>query len=99
MRFSDFRKILATFEFSFEDGKVNKAWLHDIKLDEARMSALDKLKKFDRDRIGGAAWALWDTTTNDVELHREEYDAHPVIEMCEAYNPDIGYLVKVLVRR
>jgi putative phosphoesterase len=52
-----------------------------------------------RDRIGGAAWALWDTTTNDVELHREEYDVHPVIEMCEAYNPDIGYLVKVLVRR
>ena len=48
------RKGTNYLSFMTEDGKVHKAWLHEIILDEARMSPLDKLKKFDRDRIGGA---------------------------------------------
>ena len=51
-----------------------------------------------RDRKPGAAWALWDTDTNDVTFYRENYDVDPVIEMCRKYNPDIKYLVEVLVR-
>ena len=35
-----------------EDGKVHKAWLHNIQVDETRMSALDKLRKFDKSRTG-----------------------------------------------
>jgi len=52
-----------------------------------------------RDRIPGAAWALWDTTTNDVEFLREKYDVNPVIENCKQFDPEINYLVKVLVRQ
>ena len=51
-----------------------------------------------RDRRPGAAWALWDTDTNDVTFYRENYDVDPVIEMCRKYNPDIKYLAEVLVR-
>jgi hypothetical protein len=47
------RKGTNYLSFVSEDSKVHKAWLHDIQVDEARMSALDKLKKFDRNRIGG----------------------------------------------
>ena len=35
-----------------EGGKVHKAWLHNIQVDESRMSALDKLRKFDKSRTG-----------------------------------------------
>ena len=56
------RKGTNYLSFVTEEGKVHKAWLHEINLwqpegfefEGARMSALDKLKKFDRDRIGGA---------------------------------------------
>jgi len=48
------RKGTNYLSFVDEEGKVHKAWLHDISIDEARMSPLDKLKKFDRNRIGGA---------------------------------------------
>ena len=51
-----------------------------------------------RDRRPDAAWALWDTDTNDVTFYRENYDVDPVIEMCRKYNPDIKYLAEVLVR-
>ena len=33
-----------------EDGKVHKAWLHEIELDEAK-SALDRLRDFDKSRV------------------------------------------------
>ena len=52
-----------------------------------------------RDRRPGAAWALWDTDTNDVTFYRENYDVDPVIEMCRKYNPDIKYLADVLLRK
>jgi putative phosphoesterase len=51
-----------------------------------------------RDRKPGASWALWETTTNNVEFFREKYDVNSVIKMCKKYDPDIGYLVDVLVR-
>jgi len=50
-----------------------------------------------RDRKQGACWALWDTTMNSVEFFREEYDFLPVIEMCKQYDPELSYLVDVLV--
>jgi hypothetical protein len=46
------RKGTNYLSFVSEDGKVHKAWLHDIQVDETRMSALDKLKKFDKSRTG-----------------------------------------------
>ena len=51
-----------------------------------------------RDRKPGASWALWDTVTNNVEFLRERYDVNPVIEMCKKFDPDVRYLVDVLVR-
>jgi len=51
-----------------------------------------------RDRKFGAAWAIWDSDTNDVMFCREEYDTKPVIEMCRQYDPEITYLVDVFGR-
>lgn len=51
-----------------------------------------------RDRKPGAAWALWDTDTNEVNFYREEYDLNLVISMCRKHNPDIAYLSEVLTR-
>jgi len=50
-----------------------------------------------RDRKQGACWALWDTAMNSVEFFREEYDFLPVIEMCKQYDPELSYLVDILV--
>jgi len=52
-----------------------------------------------RDRKCGAAWAVWDSDTNDVMFCREEYDTQPVIEMCKQYDPEIPYLIDVLGRK
>ena len=51
-----------------------------------------------RDRTPGASWALWDTITNDVDFYREKYDTIPIIEMCKRYDPEMKYIVNVLVR-
>lgn len=51
-----------------------------------------------RDRKPGAAWALWDTATNEIELRREHYDANPVIAICRKNDPSLDYLVDVLLR-
>ena len=52
-----------------------------------------------RDRKPGASWVFWDTTTNQFDFHREKYDATPVINMCRENDPNINYLVDVLVRK
>ena len=52
-----------------------------------------------RNRKPGAAWALWDTTKNDIEFFRESYDVSPVVKMCKKIDPKIKYLSKVLVRK
>ena len=52
-----------------------------------------------RDRIPGAAWALWDTDLNKVNFYKEEYDVNLIIDMCKKHNPDIDYLSKVLIRK
>ena len=51
-----------------------------------------------RDHNISASWAIWDTTKNDVNFFREQYDANPVIEMCKKYDPKINYLINVLMR-
>ena len=43
------RKGTNYLSFVAEDGKVHKAWLHDIS--ESKLSALDRLKKFDKSRV------------------------------------------------
>ena len=45
-------KVQTIYHYVTEDGKVHKAWLHNIQVDESRMSALDKLRKFDKSRTG-----------------------------------------------
>ena len=52
-----------------------------------------------RNRKSGAAWALWDTTNNDVVFFIESYDVYPVVEMCNKFDPEIKYLADVLVRK
>ena len=44
------RKGTNYLSFMTEDGKIHKAWLHDIELDEAK-SALDRLRDFDKSRV------------------------------------------------
>jgi predicted phosphodiesterase len=51
-----------------------------------------------RDRKPGAAWALWDTAAHEVTLRRTAYDPTPTIEECRWRDPDLNYLVNVLVR-
>ena len=51
-----------------------------------------------RDRIPGACWALWDTDTRTVSLHRESYDATPLIAECRRRDPSLHYLQDVLIR-
>jgi len=51
-----------------------------------------------RDHNISASWAIWDTTKNDVQFFREQYDANPVIEMCKKYDPKVKYLIDVLMR-
>lgn len=51
-----------------------------------------------RDRIPGACWVLWDTSNNEFQFFREKYDPTQVIEMCKKHDPDLSYLVDVLIR-
>jgi len=52
-----------------------------------------------RDRIPGACWVLWDTITNEFIFQREKYDVSAVIEMCKKFDPELSYLVNVLIRK
>ena len=51
-----------------------------------------------RDRRPGACWALWDTASHAVTLHRESYDAAPLIAEARRRDPQLPYLWKVLTR-
>ena len=53
------RKGTNYLSFISEDSKVHKAWLHDIQVDEARMSALNKLRKFDKSRVAAGKPAIF----------------------------------------
>jgi hypothetical protein len=53
------RKGTNYLSFVSEDSKVHKAWLHDIQVDEARMSALNKLRKFDKSRVAAGKPAIF----------------------------------------
>lgn len=51
-----------------------------------------------RDRIQGAAWALYDTASGKVSLHREPYDPGPIIMQARERDPGLPYLANVLTR-
>lgn len=51
-----------------------------------------------RDRKQGASWALWDTETHDVEFFRENYEINKIVDLCTKYDPELNYLVDVLIR-
>ncbi|HBT44425.1 MAG TPA: metallophosphoesterase [Rhodospirillaceae bacterium] len=51
-----------------------------------------------RDRRPGACWALWDTASHAVTLHRESYDAAALIAEARRRDPQLPYLWKVLTR-
>tara|TARA_B100001540_G_scaffold52896_1_gene47870 strand:+ start:269 stop:970 length:702 start_codon:yes stop_codon:yes gene_type:complete len=52
-----------------------------------------------RDRKPGASWVLWNTTSNEFNFFREEYDIKPVVDMCKKYDPNKKYLIDVLKRK
>ena len=52
-----------------------------------------------RDRKPGASWVLWNTTSNEFNFCREEYDIKPVVDMCKKYDPNKKYLIDVLKRK
>ncbi len=51
-----------------------------------------------RDRVPGAAWALLDSETGQVELKREPYDIHSVANEARQIHPKLNYLSEVLLR-
>jgi putative phosphoesterase len=51
-----------------------------------------------RDRIPGAAWALYDTTSGEVSLRRESYAMEQIVAEARARDPDLPYLADVLTR-
>lgn len=51
-----------------------------------------------RDGGRSACWALWDTTTNNVELRRTAWDPAPVMAECRRRDPHVPYLADILVR-
>lgn len=51
-----------------------------------------------RDRIPGACWALWDTGTHVVSLHREAYDVTSLLAQIRMNDPELDYLSRVLTR-
>jgi predicted phosphodiesterase len=52
-----------------------------------------------RDGDPRAAWALWDAETGVVTLMRTAYDSRALQEACREHDPQLPYLVDVLVRR
>ena len=51
-----------------------------------------------RDRIPGAAWAVFDTADRSLTFHREDYDASELIAECSHRHPELPYLASVLTR-
>lgn len=51
-----------------------------------------------RDRVPGACWALWDTSTMTIDLRRESYDTAPLVAECRRRDRDLAYLANVLTR-
>lgn len=52
-----------------------------------------------RDRLPGAAWAMIDTETGEIELHREAYDASEIVQTVRRVDPALPYLWEVLERK
>ena len=51
-----------------------------------------------RNHMPGAYWALWDTKDHTITMHREKYDASPVIQDCLTFSAEQEYLQTVLTR-
>ena len=51
-----------------------------------------------RNRIPGAAWAMWDSATGVCQFFVEEYDYRYVADLARKRDPDHPYLGEVLVR-
>lgn len=52
-----------------------------------------------RDRKPGAAWALLDAGTGEINFRREYYDIAAVVAEAREIHPEIPYLSEVLLRR
>ncbi|BDW85771.1 metallophosphoesterase family protein [Roseicyclus marinus] len=52
-----------------------------------------------RDRVPGAAWALLDTESGEIDLYRQAYDSVPVADAARRLDPAQPYLWTVLERR
>ncbi len=52
-----------------------------------------------RDRKPGAAWAILESETGEIEFRRETYDIATVTAQAKIYDPDLSYLWTVLTRR
>ena len=51
-----------------------------------------------RNRQPGAHWAIFDTTTGDLEFRCEPYSAAQLIKECAQKNPELPYLAEMLIR-
>lgn len=51
-----------------------------------------------RNRVPGAHWALWDTSTGEIAARVEPYDPAPLQAECRRRDPQLPYLATVLTR-
>ena len=51
-----------------------------------------------RDHRPGAAWAILDTSSDEVTFRRESYDVAPLVAEAKARDPGVPYLHQVLLR-
>lgn len=51
-----------------------------------------------RNRMPGAAWALYDTESHSLKLKSQDYDSSMLVEECQRRHPELPYLANVLRR-
>ena len=52
-----------------------------------------------RNRQPGAYWAIFDTVSQNLEFHQEQYDSSALVQECQQRHPEIPYLAEVLTRK
>lgn len=52
-----------------------------------------------RNRQPGAHWAIFDTTSRNLEFRQEQYDSSSLVQECQQRHPELPYLSEVLIRK
>jgi putative phosphoesterase len=52
-----------------------------------------------RNRQPGAHWAIFDTTSRNLEFRQEQYDSSALVRESQQRHPELPYLAEVLIRK